>query len=196
MGLEMSKKQQDPSDERRVLPGDKIAVIEEFLPDETCYEQDGSIYSSVIGRVVTDSQKHKISVEPDIHPQIAKEGDVAMGRVEFVKKQMASVEIYLLNGHEISPPVKAIMHISEVSRRFVKNMYEVARPGDWVRCRMIRTGNALYIGLVGEGLGVIQAFCNHCGSELHLERRNTLGCPNCELIQPRITSRQYGRVVR
>ena len=26
-------------DEEWVLPGDKIAVIEEFLPDETCYEQ-------------------------------------------------------------------------------------------------------------------------------------------------------------
>ncbi len=108
---------------------------------------------------------------------------------------MAAVEIFRLEGRDIAPPFKAILHISEVSRRFVKNMYEVARPGDWVRCLLIRTGNAVHITLVGEGLGVIQAFCNHCGSELQIERRNTLGCPNCELIQPRITSKQYGRIV-
>ncbi|MFW9778501.1 MAG: exosome complex RNA-binding protein Csl4 [Candidatus Heimdallarchaeota archaeon] len=191
----MSKKHQNLSSERRVLPGDKIAVIEEFLPDETCYEQDGSIYSSVTGRVVTDPQKHKISVEPDKQYQTIKPGDIGIGRVEFVKNKMASVEIYRLNERETTPPIKASLYIWEVSRSFVKNMYEVVRPGDWVRCRLVRTDNVVDVGLVGEGLGVIQAFCNHCGSELEFKRRNTLKCPNCELIQPRITSRQYGRLV-
>lgn len=192
----MSEKQQHPSSERRVIPGDKIAVIEEFLPDETCYEQDGSICSSVIGRVVTDTQKHKISVVPDHPHQTAKKGDVGIGRVEFVKNKMASVEIYRLEGRDVFPPTKATLHIWEVSHGFVKNMYEVARPGDWVRFRLTRAGNFVDVGLVGDELGVIQAFCNHCGSELQLKRRNTLECPNCELIQPRITSRQYGQVVR
>jgi exosome complex RNA-binding protein Csl4 len=58
----MTKNNDNDSENNWVLPGDKIAVIEEFLPDETCYEQDGGIYSKILGRVVTDPKKHKISV--------------------------------------------------------------------------------------------------------------------------------------
>ena len=47
-----------------VIIGQYLGVVEEFLPDETCYEQDGGIYSKILGRVVTDPKKHKISVIP------------------------------------------------------------------------------------------------------------------------------------
>jgi RIO kinase 1 len=142
--------------------------------------------------VVTDPKKHKISVIPKNPYLEVKIGDIGVGRVEFIKKLIASVDIYRINQDLIPLPIGAILHIREASQRFVKNMYEVTRPGDWLKFRVIRTNKPVYISLVGDKLGVIVSNCIRCGYELKYKRRNTLECPNCELIQPRITSRQFG----
>ena len=189
----MSNNKKFDADNDWVLPGDKIAVIEEFLPDETCYEQNGSIYSKIVGRVVTDPKKHKISVIPKHPHRSVKNGDVGLGRVEFMKKQIASVNIYHLNKENLSIPISAVLHISEASRRFVKNMYEVTRPGDWLRFRIIRAIKPVYISLIGDGLGVVISYCIQCGHELEYKSRNRLECPNCETTQSRITSKYFGK---
>jgi len=196
MGLDMKKRNEQTPNNDHVLPGDKIAVIEEFLPDETCYEQNGSIYSKVLGRVVVDPKKHKISVIPQKQFLEIKNGDIGIGRVEFVKKQMASVNIHKIDKKSVGIPTNAILHISEVSRRFVRNMYEVTRPGDWIKFRVIRTSKAIYISLIGEDLGVVESYCIDCGQELKFKRRNILECTNCGHIQPRITSKHFGRPVQ
>ncbi|MFX0051092.1 MAG: exosome complex RNA-binding protein Csl4 [Candidatus Hermodarchaeota archaeon] len=188
----MTKNNDHDSNNDWVLPGDKIAVIEEFLPDETCYEQDGGIYSKVLGRIVTDPKKHKISVIPKKPYLDIKIGDLGVGRVELIKKQNASVNIYQINQILIPLPISAMLHISEVSLDFVKNMYEVTRPGDWLKFRIIRSNKPIYISLIGDKLGVIVSYCIRCGYELKFKRRNTLECPNCNLIQPRMISREYG----
>jgi exosome complex component CSL4 len=193
MGKDMEDSKKSDSEEEWVLPGDKIAVIEEFLPDETCYEQDGGIYSNTVGRVVTDTKRHKISVVPKNPHRTIRNGDIGIGRVEFMKKQIASINIYHLNHDKQEIPVSAVLHVSEASRRFVKNMYEVTRPGDWIRFRIIRAAKPVYVSLIGEGLGVIIAYCIQCGHELNFKRRNTLECPNCDFKQTRITSKHFGK---
>jgi exosome complex component CSL4 len=189
----MTNKKDDDSDNKLVLPGDKIAVIEEFVPDETCYEKDGGIYSRVLGHVLTDRKKHKISVIPKKSHRSIENGAIGVARVEFIKKQVANVNIFHLNQEEIAIPISAVLHISEVSRRFVKNMYEVARPGDWVRFRIIRANKPVSISFIGEGLGVVTSYCIQCGHELNYKQRNLLECPYCDLIQPRITSKYFGK---
>lgn len=192
----MKKRNEHTPNDDHVLPGDKIAIIEEFLPDETCFEQNGSIYSKVLGQVVIDPKKHKISVVPEKQFLEIKNGEVGFARVEFVKKQMASVNIHKIEKKSITIPTNAILHISEVSRRFVKNMYEVTRPGDWIKFRVIRANKVIYISLIGEGLGVVESDCIVCGHELKFKRRNLLECPNCSQIQPRITSKHFGRPIK
>ncbi len=192
----MNDKKETETDNKLVLPGDKIAVIEEFVPDETCYEKDGGIYSRVIGRILTDRRKHKISVIPEKPHRSVENGAIGVGRVEFIKKQIANVNIFHLNQEEVTVPINAVLHISEVSRRFVRNMYEVARPGDWVRFRIIRANKPVYISLIGEGLGVVISYCIQCGHELNYIKRNLLECPYCDLVQARITSKYFGKPLR
>ncbi len=191
----MSKKHVENTTQSRVVPGDKIAVIEEFLPDETCFEQDGSILSMTTGEVIPDQKKHKITVKPFKRLFELKKGDTGIGRVVYVKKQIASVDIHRVNDTQVSLPVNSILHVSEASRRFVKNMYEVTRPGDWLKFKIVRTMKPVYISLIGDGLGVVIAQCNHCGTDLDFFRRNTLKCPNCGLIQDRITAKSFGKLV-
>ena len=116
----MSKKQEMKAVENPVLPGDKIAVIEEFLPHDSCFEEEGSILASVTGEVVPDLKKHKIKVKPFKKHFEINRGDIGFGRVEYVKKQIASVNIHRLNEREVSLPVNSILHVSETSRRFVR----------------------------------------------------------------------------
>ena len=191
----MSKKHVENSTQNRVVPGDKIAVIEEFLPDETCYEQDGSILSMTTGEVIPDQKKHKITVKPIKHVFQLRRGDTGVGRVVYVKKQIASVDIHRINGIPVPLPINSILHVSEASRRFVKNMYEVTRPGDWLKFTIVRTMKPVYISLIGEELGVVIAQCNHCGNDIEFYRRNTLKCPNCGLIQNRVTAPSFGKLV-
>ncbi len=192
----MKNSEKIESEEDIVLPGDKVAVIEEFVPDDSCFEQEGVIYSTFLGKVIPDSKKHKISVQPKIKYKEIKVGDVGIGRVLFVKKQIASIDIYYINDEFMGVPVSSILHVSEASRRFVKNMFEVTRPGDWIKFRVTRTVKPVYVSLVGHDLGVIVAYCIQCGYELEFKRRNTLQCPNCDFLQPRITSRSFGRPLK
>lgn len=189
----MSKKKTDNPAQKYVIPGDKIAVIEEFLPDETCFEDEGSIISGVTGEIRTDLKKHKISVIPAKKYFELKKGDIGVGRVEYTKKQIASVNIHYINNIEVPLPINSILHVSEASRRFVRNMYDVTRSGDWLKFRIVKDFKPIYISLIGEGLGVILALCNHCGNELVSFRRNSLKCTYCEHIQDRITSKAYGK---
>jgi exosome complex RNA-binding protein Csl4 len=189
----MSKKQEMKAVENPVVPGDKIAEIEEFLPDDTCFEEEGSILSGVIGEVITDVKKHKITVKPFKKHFEINRGDIGLGRVEYVKKQIASVDIYRLNEREVPLPVNSILHVSETSRRYVRSMYDVTRPGDWIKFRIIKTTKPIYISLIGEGLGVVLGHCNRCGHELDFYRRNSLKCANCNFIQNRITSKSFGK---
>ena len=191
----MSKKRVETSTQNRVVPGDKIAVIEEFLPDETCFEKDGSILSMTTGEVIPDQKRHKITVKPIKHLFQIRRGDTGVGRVVYVKKQIASVDIHRVNGNEVPLPINSILHVSEASGRFVKNMYEVTRPGDWLKFKIVRSRKPVHISLIGDELGIVIAQCNHCGQDLEFYRRNTLKCPNCNLIQNRITARSFGKLV-
>jgi exosome complex component CSL4 len=191
----MSKKNSDNLSHKYVIPGDKIAVIEEFLPDETCFEDEGSIISRVSGEVRPDLKKHKISVIPAKKFFELRKGDIGIGRVEYTKKQIASVNIHYINDKEVPLPVNSILHVSEASRRFIRNMYDVARSGDWLKFRIVRDFKPIYISLIGEGLGVILAYCNHCGTELENFRRNSFKCSYCEHIQDRIISKAYGKPI-
>jgi len=189
----MSKKSETKTNHTRVVPGDKIAVIEEFLPDKNCFEEDGSIIAEVTGEVIKDSKSHKIAVKPSKEHFSLNKGDIGYGRVEFVKKQVASVDIIKINNVNVAKPINSILHVSEASRRFVRNMYEVTRPGDWIKFRVTRTEKPIYISFIGEDLGVVIALCNHCGHELVFFRRNSLKCLNCNAVQGRITSKMYGK---
>jgi exosome complex component CSL4 len=189
----MSKNSETKTNNIRVVPGDKIAVIEEFLPNENCFEEDGSIIAEVIGEVIKDTKSHKITVKPSRLHFALNIGDIGYGRVEFVKKQVASVDIHKINDKNIDKPINSILHVSEASRRFIRNMYEVTRPGDWIRFRITKADKPIYISFIGEDLGVVIADCNHCGHKLKFFRRNSLTCPNCNSEQSRITSKLYGK---
>ena len=47
-----------------MLPGERLGVIEEFIPDSGTYVKDGVIYAKIVGRALMDMMNRKVSVYP------------------------------------------------------------------------------------------------------------------------------------
>ena len=69
------------------------------------------------------------------------------------------------------------IHISNVTRRFVKSMHDVLQVGDIVRAVALNTHEIpTMISLVGPDLGVVFSSCSRCGYPLTLTTYNNMFC--------------------
>ena len=50
-------------DEKQKIPGEKIALIEEYLPGENTFEDEDSIRATAIGEIRLDSTERLASIE-------------------------------------------------------------------------------------------------------------------------------------
>ena len=52
-----------------VMPGDKLGIIEQYLPGEGTYDDNGDIKSAVLGNVKINQKMKVISVVSDAKPR-------------------------------------------------------------------------------------------------------------------------------
>jgi len=187
-------KRQDISSGTVVAPGDWLGVIEEFIPSEGTYEgEDGSIYSSTGGKVVID--EHKIAVHCARDLVVPARGIKGIGQVTSVKKQIATLNLFKIGNRVLNIPMSAVIHISNSSHSYIRSMFDVVRPGDWIYCVIIKPGVPAHVSLVGREFGVLKGFCNYCGRELNQFKGTLLKCSYCDEIQPRIVAVDYGSIL-
>ena len=84
------KEKQKPAE---VLPGDKLAVTEEFLPGQHTYDDSGQIRALTVGSVQKDLKNMEISVKPAVEPEIIRVDDWVTGQVETAQANSANVHI-------------------------------------------------------------------------------------------------------
>ncbi|MHA2357220.1 MAG: exosome complex RNA-binding protein Csl4 [Candidatus Heimdallarchaeaceae archaeon] len=177
-----------------VFPGTRIAVTEEFLGGTGTYSNEDYIFSAVIGYVNINIEKHEISVlsKPKMTP-VPKVGDIFIGGVSNLSRQMITVSINYINNQEIYPTYTLIIHISQVSRDYLESADEALSLGDFVRGKIIDAKTIPLQGsLIGSQLGVIQSNCNSCGGKLNKIGRTKLKCSECSKIESRNTTVDYG----
>jgi exosome complex component CSL4 len=179
-----------------VLPGERLGVIEEFIPDAGTYVKDGVIYSKVVGRTLLNLVNKRVSVHPLVHGAIVpKVGCIILGQVSNVQKQNAFVRIYEIGENEISGFFSGVLHISDVQLRYVESMFNVCKPGDIIRAKVVSAKNGVYhLSTKDRNLGVVYAFCSQCGYMLELRRRG-MRCARCGKIEKRKTAIDYGKGV-
>ncbi|OYT46136.1 hypothetical protein B6U84_01030 [Candidatus Bathyarchaeota archaeon ex4484_40] len=69
-----------------VTPGEKLGVIEEFIPDFGTYVNEGSVRSKVVGSLLLDLTNRKVSVYPlTRRPSIPRVGSLVIGTVVGVQ---------------------------------------------------------------------------------------------------------------
>ncbi len=180
-----------------VVPGDKLGVIEEFIPDFGTYVKDGSIYAQITGYVLMDLMNRKVSVYPLARKaQIPEVGKVVLGNVLNVQDSLATVRIVKVGRRYLSGFFTGLLHVSEASIKYTDTMYDVCRVGDIMRAKVISDKNRVYhLSTKGPNLGVVYAFCSRCGGALTLVKDDRkVRCVECGNVEKRKTASDYGDV--
>ena len=176
-----------------VSPGEKLGVIEEFMPGSGTYIENGNIYSQITGTLFLDKDRRELLIQPKTrNPLIPKVDDVIIGEVVSVQDKTLTLKIIQINITSLPDSFTGIMHISDVGTTYVKTMNDAFKVGDLVRARVISTKNReFHVSTQNEKLGVVQANCIYCGGPL-INQRNGLRCARCNRTDKRKIAIDYG----
>jgi exosome complex component CSL4 len=177
-----------------VLPGERLGVIEEFVPDAGTFVKDGVIYSKVVGHTLLDLTTRRVSVhQVGRQALIPKVGSIVMGQVAGGQSDSVNVRIFQIGDKQISNVFVGVLHVSDANIRYVDSMRDVCKAGDIVRARVISDKNQVYhLSTKDRDFGVVYAFCSNCGGTLE-PRRESMHCPKCGRIEERKAAADYGK---
>ncbi|MEM3793973.1 MAG: exosome complex RNA-binding protein Csl4, partial [Candidatus Bathyarchaeia archaeon] len=120
-----------------IIPGEKLGVIEEFIPGSGTYEDNGTIFSTTVGCAEIDPMEKTAKVKPYTKaPAIPKEGDVVSGLVVNVQDKLAIIEIYTINDRILHLPFSAVLHIANSSPRYERLMGDICKRGDFIKAKV------------------------------------------------------------
>jgi exosome complex component CSL4 len=190
----MSSRSSERKNTQFVVPGERLGVIEEFTPDPETYVKDGVIYSKFVGRALLDLSNKRVSVQPLVHrAKVPKIGSTITGQVLNTQPENASIRIFKIDDEQLSGYFSGVLHISDVQLSYVDSMFNVCKPGDMIRAKVISDKNQVYhLSTKDKNLGVLYAFCSRCGYALELKRQ-TMSCPRCGKIENRKSALDYGK---
>jgi exosome complex component CSL4 len=177
-----------------VMPGDKLAVSEEFLPGKHVYDQSGVIRSLSAGSVVKDMKNMEISVKPAAEPELYRVDDWVTGQVEGSQANSANVHIYFLNGKPTHKDFGGMLSLRGLSGggRGARRTTPV-KLGDVVRCRIVSLMNGIiHLSIDEPDMGVVSALCGNCGRSMLRGNATRVKCDECGNVEERKLARDFG----
>ncbi len=190
----MSLKPPEQKSGHLVVPGERLGVIEEFIPDSGTYVKDGVIYSKIVGRALLDLLNKRVSVYPLVNGELVpKVSSTVVGQIGNAQSDNVLVRIFKIENKRLSGEFSGILHISDVSDRYIDSMNDVCKPGDIVRAKVISGKNRIFhLSTNDKNLGILYAFCSRCGNLLEPQRYE-LHCPKCGNTENRKITPDYGK---
>ena len=190
----MSLKPPEQKSGHLVVPGERLGVIEEFIPDSGTYVKDGVIYSKIVGRALLDMLNKRVSVYPLTKGElIPKVSSTVVGQIGNAQSDNVLVRIFKIENKRLSGEFSGILHVSDVSDRYIDQMSDVCKPGDIVRAKVISGKNRIFhLSTNDKNLGIVYAFCSRCGNLLEPQRYE-LHCPKCGNTENRKIAPDYGK---
>ena len=175
-----------------VLPGDQIAVAEEFEPGEGTYERNGLVFAATPGVLRLDEQSRVARVRPFNPPAELQVGDIVYAVVDDIRGMMATATVSAIHGRAraISGETDGTVHISNVSEEYTEDIRDMYHLGDIIRAKVIQTKPSVQLTTAEPDLGVVRALCGVCRGPLELRGRD-LFCPRCERTERRKVARDY-----
>lgn len=180
---------------RTVVPGEEVAVAEEYMPDAGTYEYDGKILSTLAGELELDKDKMVARVSAANPMNLLKVGDSVFCRVTDVRAAMAICEILGAEGKErgITGETSATIHISKLSSEYVQEVGREMRPNDLVRAKVIQTSPSVQLSTQEPHFGVVKALCRKCRAPMARQGKS-LRCEPCERVENRKLADDYGDI--
>lgn len=179
---------------RKVFPGEELAVIEEYNVGEGSYQEDGLVRSEELGETRLNKEKRALEVKKVTRRlNLPLEGVIVIAEAGSVTRRDARVDIFRVDGKKIEPTYTGVVHISDVAREFGRNLEQALRSGDIVRAVVANTKNRIIqLSMAGPDYGVVYAYCSRCGGILE-NQNGRLTCPRCKRVERRQIARSYGK---
>ena len=190
----MSLKSPEQKSGHLVLPGERLGVIEEFVPDAGTYVKDGVIFSKIVGRSLVDLQTRRVSVYPVVKGVVVpKVSTVVIGQVGNAQSDNVLVKIFRIGNKKLTGNFGGILHVSDVSDRYVNSINDVCKTGDILKAKVISEKNQVFhLSTNDKGLGVLYGFCSRCGTLLE-QHGYDLKCPKDGNVETRKIAPDYGK---
>ena len=181
-------------EKKETFPGEKLSVIEEYSDGPGTYQEDGDVRSNTIGTTTIDKNRRELVVKKTTPMIIVPdEGMDIVAEVGSVARRDARIDIFVVDGTHVHPTKSGVIHISDLSRDYIKNIDMAVRSGDIVKGKLINTKNRLnQTSLKGAEYGVVYGFCSRCGGLLE-KKEGKLICPDCGRMERRKTASTYGK---
>lgn len=179
-----------------VMPGDKLAIIEQFIPGDGTYDDDGTIKSTVLGNVAINPKKKTLSVKSKSgQPAVLKVGDYIYGQVTDVKPQRVAVNIDRNTDttRPLALPYMGSIHISKAKKGYLDKLTDAFRIGDIIKAEVIKVnGENIDLSTTSPDTGVLKAMCTRCRGFMHTTgKNNELQCNVCNKKEKREVSNEY-----
>jgi len=180
-------------DKKPVLPGERLALIEEFGAGKNVYvNSDSNIRPVVFGVTEIDRIERRINVMPLKTSLYPKEGKVVVGIVDEVHSNFAVLKIPIGDARSPKGLLSAIVFISRGRGR---ERNQLLGSGDIVKGKvaMIKDG-LIFLDIRGSEFGVVYARCRTCGALL-VKYKNKAYCKSCRKFDARKLAEEFKMVM-
>ena len=168
-----------------VLPGDKIAITEEYEAGKNACDDGHIVRSTVIGENEIDKKERLVNVKNHKSTSVPEEGDIVIGTVEAVMGSMMAVLIKYINSKPVNSQVECICPTRNIRKR------NVALVKDLVKLKIVgHLNGAIHATIQEPSLGVLFTKCRKCGMDVK-PLRDIIKCVECGWTDDRKLSSDF-----
>ena len=180
---------------KKVLPGDRIAISEEFLPGSNTYDDAGVIRALTVGGIHADMRNMEISVESVVEVSKIRVDNWITGQIEVTQSNSAGVRIYYVDGTRMDKDFSGTLSLRGLGGSKGVRKGTTVKLGDIVRCRVFSVTNGIiHLSVDETDMGVIHALCGNCGRPLLKGGREKAKCDECGNVEDRKLAADFGTV--
>ena len=168
-----------------VLPGDKVAGIEEYEAGKNACHDGHVVRATVIGQSEIDKETRVVNVNNHKSISVPEKGDIIIGTVEAVLGSMIAVMIKYVNSEPVKAQVECICPTRNVRKR------NVALVKDLVKLKIVgQLNGAIHATIQEPELGVLFTKCRKCGMDVK-PLRDIIKCVECGWTDDRKLSSDF-----
>ena len=168
-----------------VLPGDKIAIIEEYEAGNNACDDGHVVRAAVIGQSEIDKKNRVVNIKKHKSISVPEKGDIVIGTVEAVMGSMIVVLIRYINHKPVKSHVECICATRSIRKK------NIALVKDLVKLKIIgHLNGAIHASIQDPELGVLFTKCRKCGMDVK-PLRDIIKCIECGWTDDRKLSSDF-----
>jgi len=171
---------------KETLPGDKIAIIEEFETGKNTFDDGHTIRSLVVGIPEFDKTNRVAKINEVKKLKVPKPGNVIVGNVSALMNNMFAINVVYVGGRTTHAGLEVICQARGAKKRIL------VRVGDIATAKVISLLNGVIHATISEPeLGVLFTMCNKCAGKV-VSMGSSVKCVDCGYIEERKLSSKFG----